>query len=165
MEKKSLSIIVVIFTLICVAIMLYNNSILEGYINSNRDTYISDKYKEEGPDMEVKTKEIGNTIYKMPKTIIMKKEEMEYENLKLDMKNYYESQNPESVNETYIGTNDKEMLTNASRKLSQKDYNKIQQYLLLDSKDSIVNAINLLRDRLTDEQYHNIKYIAEKYKN
>lgn len=165
MEKKSLSAVVVIFTIICVAVMLYNNSILEQYINSNQGTNISHNYKDENTEDKIKTKLTSSIVYKIPKTVIVNKENMEYENLKLDMKNYYESQNPKKISETYIDTQDKEILGDAGRKLSQNDYNKIQQYLLLDNRDSIAKAVDLLRDRLTDEQYNKIKPIADKYKN
>lgn len=165
MEKKSLSAAVVILTIICVAIMLYNNSILEQYINNNEGKDISLSYKNKNTEDKVKTKVISNTLYKIPKTVIINKEKIEYENLKMDMNNYYESQAPKKITETYINAKDKEILADAGRKLSLEDYNKIQQYLLLDNRDSIVKTVNLLRDRLTDDQYNQIKSIANKYKN
>lgn len=165
MEKRFFSIMIIIFTFICVAIMLYNNSILEKYINNiGKDSNISAAYKEENYNKEIKIKSTEYTLYKMPKSVVIEKEEKEYKNLKTDMQNYYESLNPGKANESYVSANDKEMLINASKKLSKNDYNKVKEYLLLDNKSSIITVIDLLRDRFTDGEFNGIKYIADKYK-
>jgi len=64
-------------------------------------------------------------------------------------------------NNVLITDLDKEKILTVSKTLSPIDQSKIEEYI---NNADIINALNLLKQRLSDKEYENIKNIEEKYK-
>lgn len=61
---------------------------------------------------------------------------------------------------------DKQKILSVARKLSPSDYEKINQYINNEDGDQgVIDAVKLLRDRLSDKDYEKIKEVAGKFLN
>lgn len=61
---------------------------------------------------------------------------------------------------------DKQKILSVARKLSPSDYEKINQYINNeDGNQGVIDAVKLLRDRLSDKDYEKIKEVAGKFLN
>lgn len=62
-----------------------------------------------------------------------------------------------------LSPEEKEKLKGAAKKLSSIDQDKVNKYLESNDNNDIVNAIHLLKNRLSDHEYESIKSIDDKY--
>lgn len=67
--------------------------------------------------------------------------------------------------EEKLTSSDKSKLFSVSSKLSAIDYEKVKGYLKRGSNDDITNVIELLKERLSDKEYNEIRDIANKFIN
>lgn len=165
MGKKLYSAILIICTLIYTIIMFYNNYSLKGYDKiTDENIKVSQVTNGNKFNEEVKVESYKYIMHKIPKEVILQKANDEFEKIKIDRSNYFYNLHPEKINEYSMSSDDKDSILKVSKKLSKNDYDKIQQYLNISDNESIIMAINLLRDRLSDKDFNIIKNIANKNK-
>lgn len=122
----------------------------------------------------IKKETIDNVLDKTPISDMLNQQNIKNDNKKSNgnsktagssLKNNGETAVFNNQTKSNLSTAEKERLLSAGKKLSPIDQEKINRYLQSDNISNVKIALNLLRDRLSDKEYQNIKDIGEKLNN
>lgn len=121
---------------------------------------IKNYYNEKYAQKDNSKKEVSKQVSKEPNT----KKETTKDNSEIGEAPVFKV-SKEEIKEK-LSLSDKQKLLLVARKLSPSDYEKINQYISNEGDEQgIIDAIKLLRDRLSDKDYEKIKEVAGKFLN
>ena len=190
MNNKKLSLFMIVLTVFCVSIILYSNKELTNQRSANEKVEGGNSSGTNNGKVADKGKiklENDNTASVPNKTEQKKKPVTTNNNSKKNNENsnsatiknrdQNEDQNTLTKKDAAVfkvskgdikgmlSLSDKQKIFAIALKLSASDYNRIKGYLEDGDDESIVKALKLLKDRLSEKDYEKLKTVADKFVN